>query len=111
MHWLRVLALLLLIMAKLACPSCGKIVKGEHGTGATKLSLVSQICFINAKTIGEKERRRVYLEAEQQAEQECLEQQQDALLYCWLQLVTVAIVVQIGPHLYKSVQLWYSTVT
>ena len=33
-----------------------------------------------------------------------------AKLYHRLQLDTVATAVQMGPHLYKAVQLWYSTV-
>ncbi|KAL4078927.1 hypothetical protein V8B97DRAFT_1914697 [Scleroderma yunnanense] len=80
MHWLEALALLLLIMAELACPSCGKIVKGEHE---------------HVETIGEEERR-VCLEAEQQAEQEHLEWQQDAFL------------AYDGPDFGKDVEWWPS---
>ncbi|KAL4070238.1 hypothetical protein V8B97DRAFT_1917935 [Scleroderma yunnanense] len=89
MCWLTVLALPLLIMADLACPSCGKTVKGEAGLSVhvscwchknqSNLTSLLQQCHEHVQTVAEEERRRLHLEAEKEAESVCLEWEQDAL--------------------------------
>ncbi|KAL4073377.1 hypothetical protein V8B97DRAFT_1916743 [Scleroderma yunnanense] len=89
MLWLTVLALPLLIMTNLACPSCGKTVKGEAGLlvhvscwcckNQSNLASVLQQHCEHVQTMAKEERRRLHLEAEKEAESVCLEQEQDAL--------------------------------
>ncbi|KAL4065587.1 hypothetical protein V8B97DRAFT_1919727 [Scleroderma yunnanense] len=89
MCWLTVLALPLLIMADLACPSCGKAIKGEAGLSVhvshwccknqSNLASLLQQCHEHVQTVAEEERRILCLEAEKEAEREHLEWEQDAL--------------------------------
>jgi len=89
MHLLGILTLLFLIMADIACPSCGKTVKGERGLSVH----ISRWCAANqsdltdllqqhrayAQTIAEEEKLRIRIEKEEQAERERKEREEDAL--------------------------------
>ncbi|KAG9312838.1 hypothetical protein JVU11DRAFT_6265 [Chiua virens] len=80
-------------MAELACPSCGKSVKNQHGLSlhithwCTKWSTLSdfiQQCQAHAEARAEAEENQQHLEAERLAEREHLEREQDVLQEQWL---------------------------
>ena len=89
MHWLGILYLLVLLMADLVCPSCGKIIKNQHGLSLhtacwcekkyTNFTEMLQEHQDRAAARAEEEQRRLRLEAEEQAERERLEREQDAV--------------------------------
>ena len=89
MHWLGILYLLVLLMADLACPSCSKIVKNQHGLSLhtvhwckkkyTNFTEILQEHQDHAAARAEEEQRRLRLEAEERAERERLEREQDAV--------------------------------
>ena len=89
MHWLGILYLLVLLMADLACPSCGKIVKNQHGLSLhtarwcekkyTNFTEILQEHQDRAAARAKEEQRRLHLEAEERAERERLEREQDAV--------------------------------
>lgn len=79
----------ILVMAEMACPSCGKIVKGERGLSShiTRWCQKNQSGFADllqthrkhAQSVAAEEQRRLRVEAEEQAERDRLEREQDAL--------------------------------
>ena len=89
MHWLGIIYLLVLLMADLACPSCSKIVKNQHGLSLhtvrwckkkyTNFTEILQEHQDHAAARAEEEQRRLRLEAEERAERERLEREQDAV--------------------------------
>ena len=89
MHWRGALCLILLVMADLACPSCSKIVKNQHGLSLhtarwcekkdTNLTDLLQQRQDRTEAAAEEAQRRLRLEAEERAERERLEREQDAL--------------------------------
>ena len=77
------------VMAELACPSCGKSVKNQHGLSLhiscwctnrqSTLSDFLQQCRDHTEVRAEQEQNQCCLEAERLAEREQLEGEQDAL--------------------------------
>jgi len=89
MHWCGALCLILLVMADLACPSCGKIIKNQHGLSLhtarwcekkdANLTDLLQQHQDHSEAAAEEAQRQLHLEAEEQAERDRLEREQDAL--------------------------------
>ena len=89
MHFAGILVFFLLLMAELACPFCGTIVKGERGLSlhSSRYCKKNEIHFDNLlqqqrewlESVAGEEREQARLEAKQHAEREQRERAQDAL--------------------------------